>query len=50
VSEVSKRADPNIKLRVAESLRKAITRLEREAVIDKALILIKEVLEKQKTE
>jgi hypothetical protein len=46
VSEVSKRADPNIKLKVAESLRKAATRLEREAVIDKALILIKEVAEK----
>ena len=50
VSEVSKRANPNIKLRVAESLRKAAMRLEREAVIDKALILIKEVLGKQKTE
>ena len=47
VSEVSKRANPNIKLRIAESLRKAATRLEREAVIDKALILIKEVLEKK---
>ena len=50
VSEVSKRANPSIKLRVAESLKKAATRLEREAVIDKALILIKELLEKQKTE
>jgi len=50
VSEVSKRANPSIKLRVAESLRKAATRLEREAVIDKTLILIKELLEKQKTE
>ena len=47
VSEVSKRANPNIKLRIAESLRKAATRLEREAVIDKALILMKEVLEKK---
>jgi DNA-directed RNA polymerase subunit RPC12/RpoP len=47
VSEVSRRANPNIKLRVAESLRKAATRLEREAVIDKTLILIKEVLEKK---
>jgi DNA-directed RNA polymerase subunit RPC12/RpoP len=47
VSEVSKRANPSIKLRVAESLRKAATRLEREAVIDKALILIKEILEKK---
>jgi hypothetical protein len=50
VSKVSKRASPEIKLRVAKSLRKAATRLEREAVIDKALILIKEVAEKQKTE
>jgi DNA-directed RNA polymerase subunit RPC12/RpoP len=47
VSEVSKRANPSIKLRVAESLRKAAMRLEREAVIDKTLILIKEVLEKK---
>jgi hypothetical protein len=46
VSKISKRASPEIKLRVAESPRKAATRLEREAVIDKALILIKEVAEK----
>jgi len=44
VSEVSKRANPSIKLRVAESLKKAAMRLEREAVIDKTLILIKEVI------
>jgi len=50
VSEVSRRANPEIKLRVAESLRKAAMRLEREAVIDKALVLIKEVAEKLKTE
>jgi DNA-directed RNA polymerase subunit RPC12/RpoP len=50
VSEVSRRANPEIKLRVAESLKKAATRLEREAVIDKALVLIKEVAEKLKTE
>ena len=47
VSEVTNRANPEIKLKVAESLRKAATRLEREAVIDKALLLIKEVLEKK---
>ena len=38
MSKVSKRASPEIKLRVAESLKKAATRLEREAVIDKTLI------------
>jgi hypothetical protein len=31
VSKVSKRASPEIKLRVAESLRKTATRLEKEA-------------------